>query len=341
MTDNSNPVDINTDDLDKFSDILFNKKAPEPEAEVKEEPVEEEVEQEVAEDDHSQPEEDEEVIEEEEGEAEAEADPEPQPKPKNKTQERIEKLVAEARVAERERDAERREKEFLIREMQRMQQLMQEKPEQKEPLTAKLAPGAPRPDAVNEKGEELYPLGEFDPKYIADLTKFTITQQFEEAKQAEAKAVAERQALAAQEEIKTTWSTNLEKAEEGLPDIRQKIGKMTEAFQGIDPNYGEYLAGTIMSSEYGPEIMYFLADNIGEARKIVASGPAAATRMIGRLEAQFVAATEREEQSNKQSASKAPPPPERQARGSRGSTSVRADTDDLDAFEKVFFNKKR
>jgi hypothetical protein len=61
-------------------------------------------------------------------------------------------------------------------------------------------------------------------------------------------------------------------AEEELPDIREKLGSMGDTFEGIDPNYGEFLAATIMSCDFGPQIMYYLSQNIGEAQKIVASG---------------------------------------------------------------------
>jgi hypothetical protein len=52
---------------------------------------------------------------------------------------------------------------------------------------------------------------------------------------------------------------------------------MVSVFSGIEPSYGEYLAATIMGADNGPEVMYYLSQNIGEAQKIVASGPAAAT----------------------------------------------------------------
>jgi hypothetical protein len=48
----------------------------------------------------------------------------------------------------------------------------------------------------------------------------------------------------------------------------------------------------------GPEVMRYLSQNIGEAQKIVASGPAAATIAIGRLDARLDRTT-REEKRNK------------------------------------------
>jgi len=112
---------------------------------------------------------------------------------------------------------------------------------------------------------------------------------------------------------------------------------MVEAFQGIDPGYGDYLALTLMQSEVGPQILYYLADNIGEAQKIVASGPAAATLALGRLEARF-SKTSEEKATTK--VSEAPNPPETRTRGSGGKFTVSPDTDDLDAFEKVFYSRK-
>jgi hypothetical protein len=82
--------------------------------------------------------------------------------------------------------------------------------------------------------------------------------------------------------------------------------------------------------------MYYLSQNIGEAQKIVASGPAAATLEIGRLEAQLTKPKQEERESNKR-VSKTPPPPEVRTRGSGGRFSVRPDTRDLAAFKREFF----
>jgi hypothetical protein len=132
---------------------------------------------------------------------------------------------------------------------------------------------------------------------------------------------------------------NLDKAEAEEPDIRENIRTLTEVFADIEPNYGEYLASTIMFSDYGPQIMNYLSQNIGEAQRIVASGPAAATLALGRLESKFIASTQQEEKRNTRQVSNAAPPPTERARGRGGQFTVAPDTDNLDAFEKEFYKK--
>jgi hypothetical protein len=67
--------------------------------------------------------------------------------------------------------------------------------------------------------------------------------------------------------------------------------------------------------------MYYLSQNIGEAQKIVASGAAAATRAIGRLEARFEQTTPHEPKRNKR-VSDAPKPPEQRSRGTGGKFTI-------------------
>ncbi len=336
-TNDTANVDIEDVDLNTFEQEFFNPeaKAEENVEEQEDEVVEENVDE--NEDNSLAPDEDDDEAEENEDEDDDEEDLEevPQIKQKrNRAQERIEKLVAEARQAERERDALRIELERLRAEPEVKQK------EEAPTLREQLSPEAPNPDAVDDKGEPLYELGEFDPKYIRDLTRFTIEQETKAAKE-RAEAEAEQARItAAQEEIKSRWIENVDKAEAELPDLREKIAGLAGTFQNIEPNYGEFLASTIMSSEAGPQIMYHLSQNIGEAQKIVASGPVAATLAIGRLEAKFLRDVEaREEKRNRKQVSKAPEPPVdiERARGRGGRFAVSPDTDDLNAFEREFF----
>jgi hypothetical protein len=82
---------------------------------------------------------------------------------------------------------------------------------------------------------------------------------------------------------------------------------MDTAFAGIDPGYGEFLAATIMSCDNGPQIMYYLSQNIGEAQKIVASGASAATFALARLDAKFDKPATEEKRNKKPSAAPAAP----------------------------------
>lgn len=336
----------NDDDLEAFENQFYG--TPEPEKGADEEREnQEEVEEEVVEeenigDDDNPPapdetDEDDDAEEPEEEEESEEDEDEPKANKKNRKsfQERINELTAQRR------EAERREAALLKRLDELEAAVKQEKEPEKTPLREQLPADAPHPDAVDKDGEPLYALGEFDPEYIRDLTKFTIEQETKAAREREQKEAQERAIQEQLNEVRTKWVERVDALEdtEEFSDIRERIAVLGDTFQNIEPAYGEYLATTIMSSEVGPQLMYYLSQNIGEAQQIVASGPAAATLALGRLEARMMKSTEQEPKRNKKVSTKAPPPPEERTRGANGRFAVPPDTDDLDAFERVFLSK--
>lgn len=329
MSDSENHVDT-TDDLDAFEKDFFQR----PEAPVKEadedqsEEPKDKVEEEVTETPLETPEDDAPEGEEVEDEELEEA---PKPKAKKSAKERIDELVAD-------RYARDREIENLRRELEQAKARPEEKEEPK-PVKASVPEGMPMADAVDDDGNPVYELGEFDPQFIRDLTKFTIAEETRIAKENEQRLAAQKQMEAAQAEIQQKWLTNVAEVEKEIPDLRQEIAELADVFKDVEPSYGEYLASVIMESDFGPQIMHHLSQNIGEAQKIVASGPAAATLSIGRLEARFVKADDEEPQPKKK-VSNAATPPEQRTRGAHGRFSVPPDTDDLDAFEREFFKRK-
>ncbi len=264
------------------------------------------------------------------------AEEQPQPKKGKKSfQERINELTAKAR------EAERREADVLLRlrEMEARSNTEVTREQAPAPIRENLPADAPNPDAVNDKGEPIYTLGEFDPEFIRDLTKFTITQESAVIRQKEAEQTQAREIADAQAALTSSWAERVQQAEAEIPEIRENIATLADTFANIEPSYGEYLASTIMENERGPEIMNYLSQNIGEAQQIVAAGPRAATLAIGRLEARFAKAESTGEKRDDKLVSHAPPPPVTGARGRGARTAVRGDTDDLEAFERVFFNK--
>lgn len=323
-------VDPNTDDLDAFNQLLNgNAKVKEVEKEVEVE-TPEEVDAEIEdtpEDDENDPlaSEEEEVLDDQE--EEDEGPPKLSGKKNKKTaQERINELTAKVRQKEREFEA-------LLAKLDAPKQ--EQKPEVKpEPK------GEPTPDDLLENGDPKYALGEFDPAFIRDLTRFTFAQEAEATriKEEETRALQEKQEN--ERQLATEWQGKLTKAAEKYEDFFPKIAALEADFGGLDPAYGEYLAKTIMSLDYGTDVLNYLAENRAEAQRIANLGAAKATIALGRIEARFFE-DETEEEKPKPVLTRAPAPPPSLNRGSSGNSgkAVRPDTDDLAEFERTFFKK--
>lgn len=327
-------IENNLEDFEK--DFYGKGKTEEVEAEPEEVAEEVSEEAEVEEEVVENPEEEDSLATDEEEDEEEQ--PEPKGKKRHSAQKRIDELTAKLRQTEREAQA---RLEALLREVETLKAGREEK-EEPEALRTQLPPEAPNPDAVDKEGNPIYELGEFDPKYIRDLTKFTIAEETKAAKEAREKQEWEEGVAAAQQELAAQWVDKVEKAEETIPTLRDDISTLTDTFEQLDPNYGEYLAMTIMQCENGPEIMHYFSNNIGEAQKIVAAGPAAATLAIGRLEAKLSkqSPTEQDEQKRNKP-TEAPIPPERGARGVHGRQVIKPDTPNLEDFEKIFYPNKK
>jgi len=324
-------------DLDTFSAEFFgqNKAAPEQasteakdEGETEDHDAKEEKDTHPEDSDTLDTETDEDDAEDGEGEDGNDSDPEPDKKPRrNRAQERIEELNKKYRETER----------LLNIALTKLEQKAEPTPATP---TVVEEPVGPTPDDTNEDGSEKYPLGEFDPQYIRDLTRFTLNQEREAAKRQDAEAEAQRQQETAKTELAKSWEQKLGPAQERYPDFQERGQELVDAFQGIDVAYGDYLTTTLMSMDYGTDVLYYLACNPEEAKKIVASGAAKATVALGRLEAKFAMADE-EKQKARPKVSKAPEPPAHLNKGSSvAKPEVEDNTDDLDAFAQKFFKKR-
>jgi hypothetical protein len=328
-------VDVNTDNLDEF-ELLLSGKATAIEAEAEAEEVEDEaVEDDLADDsgatdDEAEPSDETDGSEDEDGE-EDEEEIVLKPKPKKQTvQERIDELTAARRQAERESAELRRRLEAVE------QKKPEDKPEVRRP-TITIDPDSPTPDDRDANGELLYPLGEFDPSFVADLTKYTIRRENEAYKEELRQQAKQRDEEAQAAKLTDAWEEKLAKSEEELEDLRPTIATLDEEFRDLEPQYGTYLAQTIMSMDYGPEVLYYLANNVSEARKIVAAGPMGATLALGKVEARIQSALSKPAAIPPRR-TQAPKPPV-STRGNIGKTGVAPDTDNLDDFEKLLFKR--
>lgn len=310
---------IDIDDLDAFSADLFGQKKAEPEK-TKPEAEQEKV-VETAEDTEAQTD--------EEDEAELNEPIKEAPKKKKTVQDRINEVVAQ--------------REELKRESERqLTELRAEVEKLKNPVVVQPANGPvePTPDAVDKDGNPIYTLGEFDPQYIRDLTKFTLDQErtrFQD-ENAQAKKVAEQHQE--QQQLQTSWNGKLDEATKEYPDLIEKGQALLNNFNNLPMDYSNYLSTVLMQMDKGPDVLYYLSNHPDEARQIVNSGAQKATLALGRIEAKFLDA-DAEKQLAKPKISKAPTPPAERARGTNGAfISVSGDTEDLDEFTREFFKKK-
>lgn len=321
-TNDQNFVAPDTDDLDAFTELMTGK-AQAPKEEVDEEKITN-VDVDTDADDEDQTD----VTETADDEAPDEDDDseekvEEKPKKKvNRYQERINELTAKAREAER-----------ALAALQAAQQKQTEAPKAATPV---VQDDAPNPDAKNEDGSDKYPLGEFDPAYIRDMARHTIDKEWAARKEQEAQEAAQRQEQQAREALQAQWVEKLAPMTEQHEDFIDKTMGLESAFDGLDPAYSDYLVTTIKSLDHGPEVLYYFANNLDEAKRFVQSGPLAATLALGEINAMFKGQTRKAEPK----VSKAPPPPQVN-KGSKTRTTVAADTDDLDAFADMLFKKPK
>lgn len=317
--ENTDSVSIDTnidiDDLDAFDDLLHGREVK---ADEQVAPVEEEAEAV----DNLEPVDDADV----ETETEDEADPEPEEEPKekgkkNRFQERIDQLSEKARV-ERER-AEALEARLAALEAGN-------KPAKEE------VKGEPTPDDLDADGTPKYPLGEFDPQYAKDVIKYSLDTALKAQKEEAAEAAQRAEYEKAEKARMDAWTEKLTPAQERYPDFTDKAEDLLDAFGGLDEQYGEYLTNVLMEMEHGPDVLYYLSNNLEEADRIVKMGAVGATIALGRIESRF----DKAEEEKKIRVSKAPTPPPANKGSAIAVAEVPDDTDDLDAFSAKLFKKR-
>lgn len=252
------------------------------------------------------------------------------PKPKkNRFQERIDELNGKFR------DTERKLNEALA-------ELAKKNTPEPTPAPKVEESTGPKPTDLKEDGTEKYPLGEFDPAYLRDFVNHTLNEERKVREQREQQDHEQKEREAAANALQEGWNTKLVSAKERYPDFQEKGEQMLSVFENIDQAYGEYLTNTIMDMEFGPDVFYYLSNNVDEAQKIVQSGAKKATIALGRLEAKFAFADE-EKQKARPKVSEAPPPPPTNKGSAVAQVSIRGDEKDinLDDFSRALFKKQR
>ena len=249
---------------------------------------------------------------------------------KSRAQERIEELNSKYREEEREKLAALEELARLKKQLE--QNDKEPKPEPKVEVTEDTGP---RPDDTNEDGSDKYPLGEFDPLYLKDVIAHTLKMEREERDREDANRKVQEARDAEIAAVQKDWNEKLDPAKERYPDFEEKGQDLIDSFSDLDQSYGEYLTTVLMSMDYGPDVLYYLANNPDEARSIVNSGAAKATIALGRLESKFVDAADQKQKARpKVSKAPAPPPQNKGSMAAKGKIDATSADVDLDALAK-------
>lgn len=335
--------------LEDFASELFGDSKEAPDNAKSEETTEEEAEvsgeQEEQETDTQTDDPDEEVVsedddtlatdEDEDTDKETDTTNDPKPKKKNRFQERIDELTAARKEAERKVEALATDYQKQIDELKAQ---LEKQTEPTSPEKDQEALKAPSKDDLTEDGKPKYPLGEYDPQFMRDTVEHMFAQKEAEQEAKQADLRQQDEITQAQQALQGEWNTKLESARERYPDFQEKGEQMLTVFEGIDEQYGEYLTTTLMEMENGPDVFYYLANNVEEAQSIVNRGPKQATMELAKLEAQLAGKQQKETPKPKVTKAKTPPP---QNKGSAPlKPRVAQDTDDLDAFSKELFRSK-
>lgn len=273
-------------------------------------------------------------IEQEETQAEEDTDlaeeEDEAPKPKTRLEKRIDQLVEKARLAE----------ERAIAAEARLTERKEIEAPKPAPTPIVTDDKAPHPDDKNEDGTDKYPLGMFDEAFQDDRFNYKLEKSLEAQKAELAKQAQEQEIRQAQEALGREWNEKLEPAKERYPDFEEKGQGLLDTFSKIPQEYGEYLTATIMSLDNGPDVLYFLSENIEEAKRIVNLGGTKAAIALGRIDARFETEDTKEEPKPRPKVSKAPAPPPTNRGSSAALAEVPDDTDDLDAFSAKLFKKR-
>lgn len=259
---------------------------------------------------------------------------------------RIGQAVAKQRAAERlldeERGARRAEMDELRREIATLK-------------TGGLTPakdGAKPPVDKDAPRATDYAYGELDAAYIRDLTVYETRKAIAAERLAD---TATRQTADQRREAQefTVKAKAFEAA--GLEKFDDFGEVVVDGAKNNDWPLTKTFGDLMFESPVGPDIAYYLATHVEEAKKIMAKSDTAQAAAFGRLEATFSSTTldaaEQDEDEQVDEAgqaqqqqvqkpaqartSQAPPPPAKRARGAGGKTQVSADTNDFSAFERL------
>lgn len=270
-------------------------------------------------------------------ETDEEVEPEKPGKKKSRFQERIDDLTAKIREGDRQKDELANQLREAIARLDKAAgpDETQNTPQKTNGLVE------PTADDTLEDGSPKYPLGEFDPKLLRDLTRYDRAIERAHEQEVATQTNAERVQAEKLQVLQTEWNGKVESAKEVYPDYVEKGQTLLETLGDVDQDYAVYLTQNLMGMDYGPDVFYYLAEHPEEARAIVNSSPEKALNRLGRIEARFeIAAAERSGKETKQRVTNAPAPAPRNKGSNAQAPRINLADASLDDFEKEFFRKK-
>ncbi len=230
-----------------------------------------------------------------EPEAEAEANTEQTTEKRSeKLNKRFDKVTQRAKEAEaRSVELENRLKEYEAKAIP-----------QQEPVRATIE-GKPQANQFNDAFE-----------YAEALAEWSAENAL---KQRDAEEV-QRKAKKAQDKVLNNWNEKIAKAKNTLPDF----DKMVQSSTTVVSNE---IRDSILESDVGPQLLYFLASDENFAKKLTEMPLVKALREIGRLEARFEQEDKPKAKANKESVSRSTAPsPIRPLTGGKIGNDVLIDT---------------
>jgi len=194
-----------------------------------------------------------------------------------------------------------------------------------------------QPDAPAEKAPNPndYEFGVLDEKYQTDAINFKVKagvrealgeveSQFQKQQQKKAQQAYYQEQIDAAKDIVAKGAALYDDFEEVVWE-----GGLQEKYQMQEPTFA-----ALRETDHPAEIVYALVKDPAEAARVAAMTPAQQAKYVFSKDAELAS-------GKKPRTPKAAAPPGQQTRGASGQFTVAGDTDDLDAFSKEFFAKKR
>ena len=182
-------------------------------------------------------------------------------KPNPKLERRFSEITKQREAAREEARTEREQRERLETRLKE--------------LEAKANPQAQTPQ--DDIGEEPKPEQFNDMyEYAKALAEYTADKKLAERDQED----RNRKAAAEQEVKFKAWADRVNAAKSELPDFDDMV-------QSSDVRVSDPVRDAIIESDHGPQILYYLAENVEYAKKLSEMSLVSAVREIGRIEARY------------------------------------------------------